>query len=423
MPLGTTRCHQILNNSKLYNSMNCYNLFNNKNTNTMKKILTLLFLGWQFTGLQAQCANPLEDATFSQIHAGVAGINDGRDATIRDVTASNCLQTAQVGLFAQLYNVEQDRYNYLLFAKPYTFNPDQYSSLSNLLNDAGLRQQFLNQVAPSASANPNTINSNPNPVVNPNTTTNTNNTVVNSNPIPQQPEPAPFVVYVEGYTGRLGGQMPVDDATVDNWAREIQKESFDNKRLDIFKRKAAGYCLKVTQIRRLIKIFTFDTNRIHFTKEALAHCYDLDNYMSLADEFSFDSQKKEIGDHYNKNAASYVHMDNYNKNQSASSMPAYSGRTGCTNPMSDSEFGAILSIAKNQSFDQKRTTDIKAAVGTRCLSVDQVKKLAAIYTFDNYKLDFARYAYGQTFDMDNFLQLENLFSFDSDKRKLREMVK
>ena len=91
--------------------------------------------------------------------------------------------------------------------------------------------------------------------------------------------------------------------------------------------------------------------------------------------------------------------------------------------MSSSEFEAVLKSAKNQSFDNSRTEDIRNAVGSRCLSVAQIKQLVKIYSFDNYKLDFVKYAYKHTYDVANFLQLEQLFSYESDKKKLRALVK
>src|SRR5690606_18957695 len=157
--------------------------------------------------------------------------------------------------------------------------------------------------------NPNQDPTEPNVVLNPNASN-------PSNEVASPPAPQPFIVYVDGYTGRLGCEKPADNATVDAWSQAMQS-GFDKDRLDIFKRKAEGYCLTVTQIRRLINVFSFDSYKMEFAKTALAHTYDLDNYMLLSSEFTFSSNKKDLNTYFNEQVANYVWKENYTSSETA----------------------------------------------------------------------------------------------------------
>jgi hypothetical protein len=94
-------------------------------------------------------------------------------------------------------------------------------------------------------------------------------------------------------------------------------------------------------------------------------------------------------------------------------MPGYSGPVGCNWPMSDSEFSEAKKSIESKSFEDTRMTMAKQVGRDRCFTVDQVKALMGVFSFEDSKLDFAKYAYDRTFDIGNYYKLNDAFTFES----------
>jgi hypothetical protein len=136
----------------------------------------------------------------------------------------------------------------------------------------------------------------------------------------------------------------------------------------------------------------------------------------LSEEFGFQSSQQELLKYFNSNSAKST------RKSALSESSNYLGTKGCNMAMSSTVFSNLMKTAKLESFDNKRTEIISKIVDKNCLSVDQTEKLAQLYSFDNYKLDFLKFAYSKTFDLDNFRRLESLFSFDSYKRDFNKIM-
>lgn len=382
------------------------------------KILSTLFLSLSFTALlKAQCAPAMDDGKFSQIHAAVANVQDNKDQTIRDVTASNCLTSNQIGLLSTLYSQENERYNYLLFGRFYSSDPQNYGNLSNRLQDQGLRQQFLAAIAPAPPAQvlpPPTVPEQPQ-VALPLPTVPTP---------PQAPEvaPAPHSP-LEGYRGRIGCSYPMDATSFAAIKKTLDAESFDSKKLSLFKQLTNGKCMSVAQLKLLLDGFGFESSKLDAAKSALGSTHDLDNFLALDAGFVHSSSKSDLSNHFAKNAERLTTKNAYRNEKEIKMMQGYSGRRGCELPMGTSEYDLVQKLAVAESFDAKRTAAVKNAVGNRCLSAEQVEKIAKMFTHDSYRLEFLKYAYTKTFDLDNFGAMESLFSFDSYKRDFRAILK
>lgn len=76
--------------------------------------------------------------------------------------------------------------------------------------------------------------------------------------------------------------------------RIINKENFDEKRLDVAKRIVSINTLSTRQIVGICKLFTFEANRLEFAKFAYFHCADPNNYFMVDEVFTFRSSKEEL---------------------------------------------------------------------------------------------------------------------------------
>lgn len=103
-------------------------------------------------------------------------------------------------------------------------------------------------------------------------------------------------------------------------------------------------------------------------------------------------------------------------------MPGYTGRVGCNWPMSATEFGDVKKSIESKSFEDTKMTMAKQIGSGRCFTVDQVKGLMGLFSFEDSKLDFAKYAYERTFDIDNYFKVNDAFTFESSVDDLNSYI-
>ena len=74
----------------------------------------------------------------------------------------------------------------------------------------------------------------------------------------------------------------------------VGSQSFDDKKLEIAQLAVTLGHFCTDDLARVAKLFSFDENRLAFLKYAHAYCEDPQNYPSLRDVFSFQSNYDEL---------------------------------------------------------------------------------------------------------------------------------
>jgi hypothetical protein len=106
-----------------------------------------------------------------------------------------------------------------------------------------------------------------------------------------------------------------------------------------------------------------------------------------------------------------------------SPMPGYNGPVGCSAwPMSEEDFNRAMSSVQSKSFDNTKLVVAKQIASANCLKVSQVKRMTKLFSFDNGKLDFAKYAYDHTYDIGNYYQVNDVFDFDNSAKELSNYI-
>ncbi len=107
--------------------------------------------------------------------------------------------------------------------------------------------------------------------------------------------------------------------------------------------------------------------------------------------------------------------------QSGYVMPGYNGNVGCNGyPMSESQFNQVVQSIESKGFDDSKLTMSKQVISTNCMTSNQVKRLMLLFSFEDTRLDLAKYAYGYTYDIGNYYQLNDAFKFESSIEELNE---
>ena len=110
------------------------------------------------------------------------------------------------------------------------------------------------------------------------------------------------------------------------------------------------------------------------------------------------------------------------REEAAYNMPGYTGKVGCPWPMSTSEFESAKQSISSKSFEDTKMTMARQIAGDRCMTVDQVKGIVGLFTFEDNKLDFAKFAYDHTYDLGNYFKVNDAFTFEASVDELNEYI-
>ncbi|WP_341905449.1 DUF4476 domain-containing protein [Fluviicola taffensis] len=85
-------------------------------------------------------------------------------------------------------------------------------------------------------------------------------------------------------------------------------------------------------------------------------------------------------------------------------------------------FNQFLASLKSESFDSNRLQNAKVYASKTNLSANQIKEIAATFTFDSNRLDWAKAAYTNCYDKGNYFLLRDTFTFSSNYSELQDYI-
>jgi hypothetical protein len=97
---------------------------------------------------------------------------------------------------------------------------------------------------------------------------------------------------------------------------------------------------------------------------------------------------------------------------------------GCprNRPMATDNFSNALATIRKISFDDTRLSTAKQIAKSNCLSVNQVVQICEIFSFEETKLDFAKFAYERCTDPKNYFNVNNIFTFSTNVESLSTYI-
>lgn len=94
----------------------------------------------------------------------------------------------------------------------------------------------------------------------------------------------------------------------------------------------------------------------------------------------------------------------------------------CQWAMGATDFANAKASVEKQSFEDQKLKIAKQILTTNCMSSAQVKQIMALFSFEETKLDWAKFAYGKTTDPQNYYQLNDGFTYPSSVDALNEYI-
>jgi hypothetical protein len=92
--------------------------------------------------------------------------------------------------------------------------------------------------------------------------------------------------------------------------------------------------------------------------------------------------------------------------------------------MDKSTFQSALSSIKGQSFSDSQLSQAKQiTTSNKCFTASQIKSITEIFSFEDAKLEYAKFAYDYCLDRNNYWQINEVFNFSSTTEELNNFVK
>jgi len=92
---------------------------------------------------------------------------------------------------------------------------------------------------------------------------------------------------------------------------------------------------------------------------------------------------------------------------------------GCMNP---NDFSRAISVIQKESFEDSKLNTAKQMTSNNRLCVSQIIQICGLFSFENTKLDYAKYAYRFCVDQNNYYQVNEVFTYSSSKDELRKYI-
>lgn len=110
----------------------------------------------------------------------------------------------------------------------------------------------------------------------------------------------------------------------------------------------------------------------------------------------------------------YRNRGNYNND--------YRNPNGYNRYMNTRDFDAFRQSVSNATFDNTRKSVAMAGIAGNSLSIEQIRDILTLFTFESTRLEVAKYAYDFTPDKNRYYELTDAFTFDSNKNEIAQMA-
>lgn len=94
----------------------------------------------------------------------------------------------------------------------------------------------------------------------------------------------------------------------------------------------------------------------------------------------------------------------------------------CTYAMSDDDYNDAINSITSKSFEDTKLTTAKQICKNSCMTAGQIRDINKLFSFEETRLEFAKYAYDFVFDSSKYYKVNDSFSFESSIEQLNEYI-
>lgn len=216
---------------------------------------------------RTNCTTPFPEQAFMRDYAGLVRISP--QFLVRELnnyTRFKCLTADQVRRLALLLRIETDQYNFLVSAYNSVFDVDNYAAAGDVLTNPNVRRRFYRFMMDNGI-----------PVGN------------------RYDDCRDYDRYDRRYDGDYRPQTRVIvQIDFEREMANLRRITFENDRVRAFEQLMTRYVFTSQQIAELLRLFSFDSNRLTCAQQAYGPCYDKENYGYVAQTLTFDSNRRNL---------------------------------------------------------------------------------------------------------------------------------
>lgn len=82
----------------------------------------------------------------------------------------------------------------------------------------------------------------------------------------------------------------------------------------------------------------------------------------------------------------------------------------------------IVRLIEDESFEDSKLTIAKQAVSSQLMTTEQLTRIARLFTYEDTKLEFLKYAYDYCFDKNKYYLVNSVFTYSSSKDEMNEYI-
>ncbi|OHX67550.1 DUF4476 domain-containing protein [Flammeovirga pacifica] len=205
---------------------------------------------------------------------------------VKIYTEKYCVKIENVHMISEHFSEDNDRMDYLLFAYHFVEDWSNADEYSYYFEDELNRESFINYVN-SFQSEMAEMHQSVNEINNAPVSTNEewNESVLDE---------AAKVVYVKDYRGKIGANIPMNTDDYMALKFTLQKQNYDHERIEVYKRIINGKGLSVDQLNGIMRLFSFENDKMKVLNSSLSSIYDLDNLGKIKNNFVNLFHKNEI---------------------------------------------------------------------------------------------------------------------------------
>jgi hypothetical protein len=185
----------------------------------------------------------------------------------------------------------------------------------------------------------------------------------------------------------------------------------DDYKLQTYRTFISGRSLTSAQVKQFAVAFTADFARYQFALEAFPITSDKENFYDVYDAFTSFSTVFRLHDALRAPAPPVVVTpvtpapNSPRQRKPGISYPQcnnYTGRAGCTPPLSDRDFDYFSNGIFNLSNDNARINASRELMNSNCITTAQLMQLVLAFDLDANRLSFMKESLPRVFDLENY---------------------
>lgn len=102
--------------------------------------------------------------------------------------------------------------------------------------------------------------------------------------------------------------------------------------------------------------------------------------------------------------------------------PSPAAKRGCTVACSSADFTSMKNSISSKPFEDSKVQIAKQIIGSNCVSSAQVRDLMNLFSYEESKLDIAKFAFSRCTDPNNYYKVNDAFTYSSSIDDLNNFI-